>query len=123
MTTDIQSGGGTVTSLNLNFAGNVIPLIEFNTKYSKNGMVTTQVKRNGGAATLQRAFAARVFGPMGIYERVGAPRFPVEQKYGPSTAHMIQNEDVLNKMETAVLEVFDTRMEHEITRILNGWGG
>lgn len=119
----ISGDAGGVVTMNISYAGTVLPLLTFNTKFSRDGLVQTKVKRNGGAATLERAFAARVFGPVAVFERVGAPRFPVEQKYGPSTAHMMQNEQVVEKMDKTIQETFDARAEHEITRVLNGWGG
>ena len=115
------SAGG-IASLSVRYAGKVLPLLEFNTKISRNGLLTTQVKRSGGAATLQHAFAERVFGPIAVFERVGSPRFPVEQKFGPSTAHMMQNEEVIKKMDETIRETNEKRVEHEITRVLNGWG-
>ena len=84
---------------------------------------TTKVKRNGGAASLQHAFTAKIFGPIAVFERVGSPRFPVEQKFGPSTGHMMQNEQIVEKMDETIRETFDKRVEHEILRVLNGWGG
>lgn len=116
------SGSGGVASMSIGFAGYVLPLLSFDTSFSRDGRIRTKVKRNGGAASLQHAFAAKVFGPIGIFERVGAGRFPVEQKYGPSTGHMMQNEDVIQKMEDTIHKTYEARIEHEITRILNGWG-
>jgi len=123
--TQISGGNsmGGVASLSISFAGNVLPLLSFNTRYSRDGAITTQVKRNGGAATLQHAFAAKVYGPIAVFERVGAPRFPVEQKFGPSTGHMMQNEKVVEQMDKTIQETFEQRAEHEILRLLNGWGG
>ena len=123
--TQISGGNsmGGVASLSISFAGTVLPLLSFSTRYSRDGAITTQVKRNGGAATLQHAFAAKVYGPIAVFERVGAPRFPVEQKFGPSTGHMIQNEKVVEQMDKTIQETFEQRAEHEILRLLNGWGG
>lgn len=121
--TRVDGGHGGVASLSISFAGNVLPLLTFNTKFSRNGRITTQVKRNGGAATLQHAFTASMYGRTGVYERVGAPRFPVEQKYGPSTGHMMQNEQVVEKMEQTILSTYEQRIDHEVLRVLNGWGG
>ncbi len=118
-----EGGSGGVASMSVSFAGTVLPLLEFSTRYSRGGQLTTQVKRNGGAATLQHAFAEKVFGPIAVFERVGSPRFPVEQKFGPSTGHMMQNEDVVEKMDETIRDTFDKRVEHEILRVLNGWGG
>ena len=123
--TQISGGNsmGGVASLSISFAGTVLPLLSFSTRYSRDGAITTQVKRNGGAATLQHAFAAKVYGPIAVFERVGAPRFPVEQKFGPSTGHMMQNEKVVEQMDKTIQETFEQRAEHEILRLLNGWGG
>ena len=49
--TNITSELGSVVSMSISFAGTVLPLLAFNTKYSRDGLLTTQVKRNGGAAT------------------------------------------------------------------------
>lgn len=120
---NVSGGHGGVAGLSISFAGSVLPLLTFNTKYSRGGQITTQVKRNGGAATLQHAFVASIYGGIGVYERVGAPRFPVEQKFGPSTGHMMQNEEVVEKMEQAIVSTFEQRIDHEMLRVLNGWGG
>lgn len=119
----ITSQAGSLVSMSINYAGNVLPLLTFNTKFSRNGFLQTQVKRGGASTVLEHAFAARVFGPIGVYERLGSERFPVEQKYGPSTTHMMQNETVVEKMDKTVRDTFEQRLEHEITRVLNGWGG
>lgn len=123
MKTDISGHSESIVSMNIRYGGNVLPLLAFHTRYSRDGLLTTQVKRNGGAATLQHAFAERVFGPVAVFERVGAPRFPVEQKFGPSTAHMMENEEVVKRMDETIRETYDKRMEHEMMRVLNGWGG
>lgn len=121
--TEGGSGVGGVASMSISFAGHVLPLLTFNTSFSRGGTLTTKVKRNGGAASLQHAFTAKIFGPIAVFERVGSPRFPVEQKFGPSTGHMMQNEQVVEKMDVTIRETFDKRVEHEILRVLNGWGG
>lgn len=46
----------------------------------------------------------------------------MEGKYGPSTAHMMQNEKVTEEMVKTMEETYDKRIEHEITRILSGYG-
>lgn len=116
------SSANSVASMKISFAGRVLPLLTFNTKFSRNGLVQTQVKRNGGAATLEHAFVASIFGPVAVFERVGSPRFPVEQKYGPSTGHMMQNEEVIQNMDEVIRETYEKRIEHEILRVMNGWG-
>ena len=74
-----------VASMSISYAGNVLPLLTFNTSYSRDGAVRTQVKRNGSAQLLEHVFVAKISGHTGTYERVGSARFPLEQKFGPST--------------------------------------
>ena len=89
------SGG--VVSCEVSFAGNVIPLIQFNTKFSRDGGVRTTVKRGSGG-TLEHAFIASI-GGYDVYERLTTKRFPLEKKYGPSAAHMMMNETVEERMD------------------------
>ena len=116
-----DTGGG--LSVVFGFRGNVIPLIKFNTRVNNSGQVVTQVKRSGAAVTLDRAFAAQMGGHRGIYERVGVKRFPVEELYGPATPQMMySNEEVIDEIENKMAETYEKRIDHEILRILNGWG-
>ncbi len=119
----ITSEAGGVVTMSIGYSGSVLPLLTFNTKFSRDGKVQTQVKRGGAETVLEHAFTAKIGGPIGVFERVGAPRFPVEQKYGPSTAHMMSNDEVITRMDETIRDTFDKRIEHEITRVLNGWGG
>lgn len=106
------------------FRGYVIPLLRFKTGVNSEGRIVTQVKRSGAAETLNHAFVARFGGHSPrVYERVGKERFPVKQLYGPATPQMIgANEDVTDAMEKQVIETFEQRIDHEILRIMNGWG-
>lgn len=116
--TKMEGGSGGVASIELTFAGKVIKLLEFGAKGGPQGPVTVRVKDGGG--TLRSAFINAIYGERGVWERVGKRRLPVEQKYGPSTGHMMQDEGVIDKLTEHIQEVFDTRVEHEIWRILNG---
>lgn len=105
------------------FRGNVIPLTKFKTSINSNGQVVTQVKRSGAAESLNRAFSAQMGGHRGIYERLGPSRFPVEELYGPATPQMMySNEDVMDAVEQKMADTYEKRIDHEILRILNGWG-
>ena len=48
---------------------------------------------------------------------------PISEFMGPSTAQMAGNSIVLADVEEKAQEVINKRVEHEITRILNGYGG
>ena len=115
----MEGGSGGVTGVKLTFAGSVIRLIEFNTRFSKDGGVAVSVKKGGGGV-ISQGFIANT-GRLGVYERVGASRLPIEQKYGPSAAHMMMDEEVTKSMENKIVETFNERIDHEIDRILNGW--
>ena len=116
-----ESSGG--ISVVFGFRGNVIPLMKFNTRVNGSGQIVTQVKRSGSAETLNRAFSAQMGGHKGIYERVGVKRFPVEELYGPATPQMMySNEEVTDGIERKVADTYEKRIDHEILRILNGWG-
>ena len=114
---NMSGGKGGVASIEVLFAGAVIPLIEFQgTSGGPQGNVRVSPKQGGG--NLRSAFINAVYGTRGVWERVGRKRFPVEQKYGPSTGHMMQDEGVRDKLTDRMMEVFDSRIEHEISRIL-----
>ena len=117
ITFKMSGGAGGVSSIEILFAGAVIPLIAFGgTSGGPQGGVHVGPKRGGGS--LRTAFINAVYGTHGVWERVGRKRFPVEQKYGPSTGHMMQDEGVSDKLTDHMLQVFDSRIEHEISRIL-----
>lgn len=117
ITFKMTGGHGGVSSIEVLFAGAVIPLIEFGgTSGGPQGGVTVGPKHGGGS--LRSAFINEVYGTRGVWERVGRKRFPVEQKYGPSTGHMMQDNEVSEKLVNRMMEVFDSRIEHEISRVL-----
>ena len=104
------------------FNGHVIPLIKFNSSISRGGKVQVQVKRSGTKQYLDHAFGSKVGSHLGIFERVGEERFPIRELFGPATTQMIySNEDILDKMEERMVDVFNERVDHEINAILNGW--
>ena len=116
-----ETGGG--LSVVFGFRGNVIPLMKFSTRVNSSGQVVTQVKRSGSAATLDRAFSAQMGGHRGVYERIGPSRFPVKELYGPATPQMMySNEEVTDEIERKVADTYEKRIDHEILRLLNGWG-
>ena len=50
-------------------------------------------------------------------------RFPVEELYGPATPQMMySNEEVMDEIEDKMAETYEKRIDHEILRVLNGWG-
>lgn len=119
----VKPANGTSLTGSISFAGNVIPLIDFSVSYGKSGLVNASVMRKSGGAALKHAFVANLRYGTRVFERTSAKRDSSTQLYGPSIAHMVENEDVLNNIELEAMETADKRLEHEITRILNGYGG
>ena len=110
------------TGMTVKFAGRVLSLMTFHVRYSRGGLMFAKVKRSSGGGTLRHVFTANLGGGLGAFERVGKSRFPLSKKHGPSTAHMMQNENVSEEMGKIIGETYNKRIEHEITRILSGYG-
>lgn len=60
---------------------------------------------------------------IGIFRRIGADSdSPIQEIMGSSVPQMLGNEEVGEQLSEKAAEKFNERMEHEIDRILNGWG-
>jgi hypothetical protein len=121
--TVVRAQDGDWPSVTVKYAGFVIPLLRFNTNVNSDGKVVTQVKRHEAAQVLDHAFLATVNGSPGIYQRVGPERTPIKQLYGPATPQMMTaNETVQKEIGDKMVETYEKRIDHEIDRLLNGWG-
>ncbi|MCM1275463.1 MAG: phage tail protein [Lachnospiraceae bacterium] len=74
------------------------------------------------------AFVAKMkSGHIGIFERTGGVTSSgsdeIRELKGSSVPQMLGSEEVAAALGKHASDVFEQRMEHEITRILNGWGG
>ena len=110
----------------IGFAGTVIPLKQFKVTPAepKQQTVSVSVLRSEGAKRLEAAYVADLglYGP-GVFERLTSKRETSQQLFGPSPAHMAEHENVLEQTSAIAQEVVNKRLEHEISRILNGYGG
>jgi hypothetical protein len=110
----------------VSFSGFKLPLYKFSVTPKKPGtgkQVTASVMKNGGT-TFEDAFVAEMkSGHMGVFERSGRKRLPVEEIMGLSAAQMVGNAAVIEELEKEAQKVVDERLSHEIDRILNGYGG
>lgn len=118
----VSTSGGE-TSVEIEFLGRHIPLLRFQTKIGSDGRVFARVKRTTSGDILPHVFRQRVGGQhIGLFERVGDSRLPIEEKFGPSTPQMMSaNDDLSQEIGDKVRETFDNRIEHEILAVLNGW--
>lgn len=106
------------------FQGHVIPLIRFSYVTGLD-RVTVNVRNDTGPQVLEHAFVQRMgsTGHLGIYERVGPERLPIRELYGPATPQMMySNQNVIDAVDQAVKETFEKRIDHELERVMNGWG-
>lgn len=108
------------------FAGYKIPLYKFKVSPKQPGgkkLVRASVKKGGGA-TFESAFiAAMKSGHIGVFEREGRKRLPVSELMGLSAAQMAAEETVSRQVQEEAQRLVNERLEHEIDRLLNGYGG
>ncbi|WP_303002287.1 phage tail protein [Dialister invisus] len=110
----------------VSFAGYKIPLYKFKVTPTAPG-VKKQVRAavmKGGGTPFEDAFIAQMrSGDIGVFERETRKRFPIEEKMGLSAAQMVGNEKVIETLEEEAQQLVNQRLEHEINRLLSGYGG
>lgn len=79
----------------------------------------------GGGTPFEDAFIAQMRSGhnIGVFERETRKRFPIEEKMGLSAAQMVGNEKVIETLEEEAQQLVNQRLEHEINRLLSGYGG
>lgn len=125
----------------VSFSGCKIPLFKFKVtpKVPGTGKNVFAAVKKGGGGTYEDAFIAQMTnGHMGVFERTGEQgimarvaraKHPnkhtekVEEKMGLSAAQMVGNENVMKPLEEEAQKLVNERLEHEIDRILSGYGG
>jgi len=143
-----KEGDGVIGTIT--FAGAPIPLYRFNVSPKsptprRNQHVSVGVEK-GTQKRLETAFVAQMkSGHFGVFERLPGEhmknrpnasgnskhaqkigsneRRRADQFYGPSVSKMAERDSIRETAEAAAKETISKRMEHEITRILNGHGG
>lgn len=134
----------------VSFSGFAIPLYRFNvspkTPTPRESESVSAGVLKGAQTKFSHAFVAKMkSGHYGIFERLPgeymkdranksgkskhAERIGAEtqqgrydQFYGPSTAKMVENAEVITEIEQATQETINKRVEQEVSRILNGYG-
>ena len=107
------------TTIYITYAGGSLPLTMFNPTGGQQGGVRVAVRR-GPMKPLPHAWHGNGYG-YGVWERVGSRRFPITQLFTIGTGGMMGASDVAEPFGQEIESVFATRLEHEITRLLNGW--
>ena len=107
--------------------GKRIPLIEF--KVSPNQPSAKRMKRphraavlkGGGMKDVPGMFVARLRnGRVGAFSRTGKERSPIREHFGPSIPEMLGKDQVSKAIEARAQEILESRLEHEIARVLEG---
>jgi len=111
----------------ITFSGFKIPLYKFGVTPKNPGtgkVVAARQKKSSLMTPFADAFIAKMkSGHVGIFERKRDSRFPVEEIMGSSVAQMAGDTVVYDEVEKKAQETIDKRVEQEITRLLNGYGG
>lgn len=84
--------------------------------------------KSTGPSRFQNAFVARFkSGHMGIFERSGAMtssgKDEIKEIMGSAVAQMVGNDEVKENLGKLTSEKFEERLEVEISRLINGYGG
>ena len=102
----------------------VTPLYKFKTtpnKVTKRRPTTlrSEVKK-GQAKNNPHAFIAQFnSGHIGVFLRETTSRFPINEVMGPSIPGMAKNEEIVDAVHSEMINMFNTRLDHEINRLLN----
>ena len=124
----------------ISFSGVKIPLYKFKVtpQAVATGATVKASTMKGSMTEFSHAFIAMMSsGHIGVFERTGtqgiASRLEaynrskhtekVSEIMGLSAVQMISNENIMDKTEADAQETVNARIEHEIDRILNGYGG
>lgn len=110
----------------ISFSGVKLPLYKFNVspKVPKKSRHVKAGLLKGSWTAFEHAFIAQMnSGHIGIFERETTKRFPIDQIMGLSGAQMVGNTEIEEKMSKEARSKFEERLDHEIDRLLNGYGG
>ncbi len=111
----------------IEFAGRPVPLIRYKVTPAvpkKEKTVAAAVMKTNSPIPFNRKNDVHVLqmksGHIGIFKGEGGK---LKELYGPSPPRMVGNEEVMDKIAERVNEVLNDRIEHEIERLLNKYGG
>lgn len=126
-TIDVKQAYLTDPTAEVKSSGHNIPLYSFRVTPKdpqplRKKPVVVRVKRGGGGE-VRSAFVAKMkSGHFGVFERAGKRRLPIGELYGPPVPIMMGNPSVIEWVETKAIGVLGNRLDHEITRALEGHG-
>ena len=135
----------------VNFSGYKLPLFRYggaspkNPQWDRSGWVSAMIQgkwrrvhpslaasghqlKSTSPTKFENAFVAQMeSGHIGIFERTGGATSTggdaIKEIMGSSIPQMLGNKEVEEKLAEKAREKFEERLDHEVNRILNGWGG
>lgn len=112
----------------IKFAGYKVPLYKYDVSPKKpnRGIISTRKLKSSSRKEFRNAFIASMTqssGHTGIFERTTKNHYPIIEIMGDSFAEMAGSSLVMEKIEEKAEETIDKRIDVEINRILNGYGG
>ncbi len=124
----IQKAKGNIFQAIAIASGNRIPLINFGARPNKPGCrkpaVGVRVKVKKTPKVLKHSFVARMrkSGHVGIFQRLGKDRLPIDQKFGPAIPQMLGNPQVRDEIRKNALSRLSKNLNHEIDFALQKMG-
>lgn len=94
--------------------GSTEPVSRYKASKRKYG-VFVAIKRDGGGR-VPRSFTLNGH----FVARAGKERYPVKGLYGPAVPQLFGNPEVMEEMQERGQEVFNSRLQHELERLLGG---
>lgn len=94
--------------------GTTEPVSRYKSSKRKYG-VFVAIKRDGGGR-VPRSFSLNGH----FVARAGRERYPVKGLYGPAVPQLFGNPDVMEEMQDRGREIFNSRLEHELERLIGG---
>lgn len=105
--------------------GNNIPLIKFKTnpraplRGNSRRVLKAAVRKDSGMKPIPGAFVASMrSGNVGVYERIGKRRLPIQQLHGPAVPIMLNEPGVREHLEREAQRRLAIRLDHEVGRVL-----
>lgn len=103
--------------------GSVMELMKFKVRPGKpdpqrKRRITVSVKKGSTKKIVGSFVAGMGSGHINVFTRVSKKRLPIRGHYGPSVPQMLGSDSVVEKVETRAMEILDTRLTHELSRLL-----
>lgn len=124
-TIKIKNANSGDLSAEIKSTGNVLELMKFKVRVNKQlptrGKYAVASVKKGSSKMINGSFVTSMGNShTNVFTRISKKRLPIRGHYGPSVPQMLANENVISKVEEKAAEVLETRLEHEIGRVLGG---